>query len=217
MTLEHKVVTVGVAGGTASGKSTISNAILRQVGLNNMAHLLHDAYYKSWYDLAGEGQGRHDINFDHPDSLDTALLVQHIRQLQNWQPVDVPVYDFVREERSAETLRLMPRPVVLVEGILVLAEPSLRELFDMKIYVDAPADLRFIRRLMRDMEERGRSMQSVIEQYQRTVRPMHEAFVEPSKRFADVVVPQGGYNAVAISMIADRLRWVLHVRNIAPE
>lgn len=211
----HKVVTIGVAGGTASGKSTISNAILEQVGAENIAHILHDSYYISWYDLAEAGQGPHDINFDHPNSLETSLMIEHIRALQNWQAADIPVYDFVKQERSAETLRLQPRPVLLVEGILVLAERELRELFDMRIFVDTPADIRFIRRLKRDIAERGRTVESVIEQYERSVRPMHNAFVEPSKRHADVIVPQGGFNHVAVDMLADRVRWILHTRQLA--
>lgn len=209
----QKVVTIGVAGGTASGKSTISSAILEQVGESNMVHILHDSYYRSWYDLVEDGESSHDINFDHPDSLETDLMIEHIRQLQQLQGVDVPVYDFLIDERSKETIRVEPRPVILVEGILVLDDPKLRELFDIKIFVDAPADLRFIRRLRRDIADRGRVLDSVIEQYLKTVRPMHEAFVEPSKRYADIIVPQGGRNAVAISMIADRLRWILHVRD----
>lgn len=212
----HKVFTIGVAGGTASGKSTISNAILQQVGVENMAHILHDSYYKSWFDMAGLGQGPRDMNFDHPDSLDTALMISHIRRLQSWEPVEMPVYDYMRHQRADYTLRVEPRPVLLIEGILVLAEPTLVELMDMKIFVDTPADIRFIRRLKRDIHERGRSVDSVIEQYERTVRPMHEAFVEPSKRYADVIVPQGGFNQVAINMISDRLRWVLHLRNSEP-
>lgn len=212
--MSHKVVVIGVAGGTASGKTTISTAILDQVGHDNMVHLLHDAYYKSWGDLAQPGQSRHDINWDHPDSLDTDLMIEHIIRLKNWQPIDVPVYDFVEFERTRETVHILPKHVVLVEGILVLAERQLRNLFDMKIYVDADADLRFIRRLERDMAERGRSVESVIEQYLKTVRTMHNAFVEPSKRHADVIVPQGGRNPVAIAMIADRLRWILHMSRV---
>lgn len=206
------VVTIGVAGGTASGKSTISNAILAQVGAENMIHILHDFYYKSRSALTEEGKNPYEVNFDHPASLDTALLIEHLRALKAWQPIEMPQYDFVSETRAEIAIPTEPRPVILVEGILVLAEPELRELFDIKVFVDTDADLRFIRRLKRDMTERGRSLESVIEQYLHTVRPMHEAFVEPSKRYADVIVPTGGYNTVAIDMIADRLRWVLHTQ-----
>ncbi len=207
MTDTPHVVTIGVAGGTASGKSTISRAILDQVGSDMIAHLLHDSYYK---ELAAFGPDTRpeDINFDHPNSLDTPLLVEHLRLLQQGQPIEMPVYDFVTYERTA-VRHVEPRPVVLVEGILVLAEKELRDLFDIKIFVDTADDLRLIRRIQRDVNERGRSVESVIHQYLSTVRPMHLAFVQPSMRHADVIVPQGGHNAVAIDMIADRIRGIV--------
>lgn len=204
------VFTIGVAGGTASGKSTISRAILDSVGEENIAHLLHDSYYKPLAQLEAENDGPIErINFDHPDSLDTTLLIEHIQQLKSGKEVEVPIYDFVTFDRKPATQQMEPRPVILVEGILVLAERELRDLFDIKIFVDAPADIRFIRRLTRDIEERGRSMESVIDQYLTTVRPMHLAFVEPSMRHADIIVPQGGRNPVAVDMIADRVRGIL--------
>lgn len=204
--MEHHVVTIGVAGGSASGKSTISRAILDQAGQERIAYLLHDSYYK---DLVELGHDRSQINYDHPDSLETSLLVEHILQLKAGKPVEVPIYDFVEDRRLAETRTVQPQPVILVEGILVLAEPELRKLFDIKIFVDTPPDIRFIRRLSRDVAERGRSMESVIDQYLKTVRPMHNAFVEPSKRYADIIVPQGGYNTVAVDLIAQRVRSLL--------
>lgn len=204
--MEHHVVTIGVAGGSASGKSTISRAILDQAGQERIAYLLHDSYYK---DLIELGHDRSQINYDHPDSLETSLLVEHILQLKAGKPVEVPIYDFVEDRRLAETRTVQPQPVILVEGILVLAEPELRKLFDIKIFVDTPPDIRFIRRLSRDVAERGRSMESVIDQYLKTVRPMHNAFVEPSKRYADIIVPQGGYNTVAVDLIAQRVRSLL--------
>lgn len=204
--MEHHVVTIGVAGGSASGKSTISRAILDQAGQERIAYLLHDSYYK---DLVELGHDRNQINYDHPDSLETSLLVEHILQLKAGKPVEVPIYDFVEDRRLAETRTVQPQPVILVEGILVLAEPELRKLFDIKIFVDTPPDIRFIRRLSRDVAERGRSMESVIDQYLKTVRPMHNAFVEPSKRYADIIVPQGGYNTVAVDLIAQRVRSLL--------
>lgn len=204
--MEHHVVTIGVAGGSASGKSTISRAILDQAGQEHIAYLLHDSYYK---DLVELGHDRSQINYDHPDSLETSLLVEHILQLKAGKPVEVPIYDFVEDRRLAETRTVQPQPVILVEGILVLAEPELRKLFDIKIFVDTPPDIRFIRRLSRDVAERGRSMESVIDQYLKTVRPMHNAFVEPSKRYADIIVPQGGYNTVAVDLIAQRVRSLL--------
>ncbi|MCI0708895.1 MAG: uridine kinase [Chloroflexi bacterium] len=204
------ILTIGVAGGTASGKSTISRAILDSVGEENIAHLLHDAYYKPLAQLEAENDGPIErINFDHPDSLDTPLMIDHILQLKGGKAVKVPIYDFVSFDRKPDTQHMEPRPVIMVEGILVLAEPDLRELFDIKIFVDAPADIRFIRRLTRDIEERGRTLESVIDQYLTTVRPMHLAFVEPSMRYADIIVPQGGRNPVAVEMIADRVRGIL--------
>jgi uridine kinase len=211
---QKQVVTIGVAGGTASGKTTISQAILERVGRENITHLLHDSYYKPLAQILAENPhlAVEDINFDHPDSLDTNLLIEHLRQLKAWQSVEVPIYDFVIGDRKAEAQLVEPRSVLLVEGILVLADDSLGELFDIKIFVDTPDDIRFIRRLKRDIEERGRSVESVIEQYLHTVRPMHLAFVEPSKRHADVIIPQGGYNPVATEMIADRVRGILGLR-----
>lgn len=200
-------ITIGVAGGTGSGKTTVSNQILDRVGSKHIAYLPHDAYYKDLKGLSKEERAR--INFDHPDSLETSLLVEHVKQLQNNDPVAIPVYDFTKHERSEETVSVGPQPIILVEGILIFAEPDLRKLFDIKIFVDTDADIRFIRRLRRDIVERGRTADSVIEQYLGTVRPMHLEFVEPSKRYADVIVPEGGFNWVAIDMIADRIRSML--------
>jgi uridine kinase len=202
-------VTIAVAGGTGSGKTTISNAILERVGSHHIAYVPHDAYYKDLSDIPL--LDRHTINFDHPDSLDTALMREHILQLQNWQPAEIPVYDFTQHQRTTQTLHLSPQPIILVEGILVLAEPSLLPLFDVKIFVDTDPDIRFIRRLKRDIEERGRTAESVINQYLTTVRPMHLEFVEPSKRYADVIIPEGGFNTVAIDMVSDRIRSLLQI------
>ncbi|MGQ9889693.1 MAG: uridine kinase [Aggregatilineales bacterium] len=207
MTSKPTPVTIAVAGGTGSGKTTISNALFKRVGIHNIAYLPHDTYYKDLDEIPLEqGSLR---NFDHPDALDTPLLIDHIKQLQRWQPVNIPVYDFTNHRRTQSTQRVDPQPIVLVEGILILAEPALRDLFDVKIYVDTDADVRFIRRLKRDIAERGRTVQSVIEQYLATVRPMHLKFVEPSKRYADVIIPEGGFNTVAIDMVADRIRNML--------
>jgi len=207
-TFLYKPVIIGIAGGTASGKSTIASAIVQNVGAQNITHLLHDSYYKDTEPLPRvEETGA--INFDHPDVLDTALMVEHIQQLIQGQPIQVPIYDFVAYRRTHETEYTEPHPVIIVEGILVLQSQQLRDLFDIKIFVDTPADVRFIRRLKRDIAERGRTVESVIEQYLTTVRPMHEAFVEPSKMYADVIIPQGGFNTVAIDMIADRVRGIL--------
>jgi len=176
-------VVIGLAGGTGSGKTTIANVILDRVGAESIAFLPHDAYYKDLIHLP-KAQ-RELINFDHPHSLESELLVQHLRRLREW--------------------KVAPQPIVLVEGILIFAEPILRDTFDVKIFVDTPPDIRFIRRLERDIEERGRSLESVIQQYQTTVRPMHLEFVEPSKRYADVIIPEGGLNTVAMDMIVARI------------
>ncbi|MCC6805398.1 MAG: uridine kinase [Anaerolineae bacterium] len=203
----HRPVTIAVAGGTGSGKTTVSNAILERVGSHHIAYIPHDAYYKDRSDLTLEE--RRAINFDHPDSLDTALMREHIIALQNWQPVEIPVYDFTVHQRTTQTQHVEPQPIILVEGILVLAEASLRPLFDVKIFVDTDADLRVIRRLRRDIAERGRTADSVISQYLNSVRPMHLEFVEPSKRYADVIIPEGGFNMVAIDMVSDRISSLL--------
>jgi len=203
----NRPVTIGVAGGTGSGKTTVSNQIIDRVGQKNIAYMPHDAYYKDLSKLSDDERDR--INFDHPDSLDTELMIDHIKRLQLGESVNIPIYDFTTDRRTMETLPVGPQPIVLVEGILIFTERELRDLLDIKIFVDADADIRFIRRLERDVKERGRSVDSVIEQYLRTVRPMHLKFVEPSKRYADVIIPQGGFNLVAIDMVADRIRSML--------
>jgi len=196
-------VVIGLAGGTGSGKTTIANVILDRVGAESIAFLPHDAYYKDLIHLP-KAQ-RELINFDHPHSLESELLVQHLRRLREWKGIEIPVYDFTTHSRTDRTKSIAPQPIVLVEGILIFAEPILRDTFDVKIFVDTPPDIRFIRRLERDIEERGRSLESVIQQYQTTVRPMHLEFVEPSKRYADVIIPEGGLNTVAMDMIVARI------------
>lgn len=199
-----KPVTIGVAGGTGSGKTTVAQAILERVGRGQIAHLEQDAYYRDLGHLPVEERRR--VNFDHPDLLETELLVEHIHELQAGRPVMVPEYDFTTDTRRLTRHLIEPRPVILVEGILILAEKSVRDLLDIKVFVDTDADLRFIRRLLRDTTERGRSLGSVVEQYLKTVRPMHLEFVEPSKRYADVIIPEGGYNQVALDMVTARVR-----------
>jgi uridine kinase len=196
-------VVVGVAGGTASGKTTISEAILDRVGRACVAHIQHDSYYKDLGHLPLEE--RRKVNFDHPDALETELMVAHLDALCRGESIQVPIYDFSTYVRLPETQRVDPLPVVLVEGILVFTEPELRRRLDIKVYVDTDADLRFIRRLRRDLAERQRTVDSVIEQYLSTVRPMHLEFVEPSKRYADVIIPSGGYNPIAIDLVATRV------------
>ena len=198
-----KVVTVGVAGGTGSGKTTLVEALMERIGVERIALLPHDVYYRDLGHLPLEERAQ--VNFDHPASLETELLVSHLRQLQAGKPIAMPQYDFVTHTRRRQRVMVQPRPVILVEGILILVDHALRELFDIKLYVDTDADVRFIRRLQRDIEERGRMVQSVIEQYLATVRPMHLEFVEPSKRYADFIIPEGGLNVVALDMIVARI------------
>ena len=202
-----KPVIIGVAGGTGSGKTTVAMRILERVGAEHIAYIPHDAYYVDLSHLSADERAK--VNFDHPDSLETDLLVEHIKQLKEGRPIEIPVYDFTIHTRTSETERVEPAPVVLVEGILLFAEPELRDLLDVRLYVDTDADVRFIRRLQRDISERGRTADAVCEQYLTTVRPMHLEFVEPSKRYADVIIPEGGFNEVAIEMVAARLRGLL--------
>lgn len=207
MVKQSPPVVIGIAGGTGSGKTTIANVILERVSADNIAFLPHDAYYKN---LGNLPEAHRDLkNFDHPDALETNLLVEHLEALRKWLPVEIPIYDFTTHSRTTETMRIEPKPVILVDGILIFAEPALKDLFDVKIFVDTPADVRFIRRLQRDIADRGRTVESVIEQYQTTVRPMHEEFVEPSKRHADVIIPEGGWNTVAMDMVVTRIEALL--------
>lgn len=198
-----KPVIIGIAGGTGSGKTTVARSIYGSIPPDRIGWISHDAYYRNFDGLSPEEL--HHINFDHPDSLETELLVRHLDVLAKGSSVEVPKYDFTTYARTAETERVEPRSVVIVEGILVLAEPELRKRVDIKLFVDTPADIRFVRRLMRDIHERGRTVESVIEQYVTTVRPMHEEFVEPSKRHADLIIPEGGENRVALDAIIARV------------
>ncbi|MDT7884223.1 MAG: uridine kinase [Thermoflexus sp.] len=205
--MRKRPVVIGIAGGTGSGKTTVAEAIVRRIGPERIALIQQDSYYKDQSHLPMEERVR--INYDHPDSIDTALLIRHLQELIAGRPVEVPIYDFTTYTRTPHTRRVEPRPVILVEGILVFVEKALRDLFDIKIYVDADPDIRFIRRLQRDLAERGRTLESVIQQYLSTVRPMHLEFVEPSKRYADIIIPEGGFNTVALDMIIARIRAML--------
>ncbi len=200
-------IVIGIAGGTGSGKTTVVAKILEQVGRHRIACLPHDAYYRDLGHLSLEE--RKKTNFDHPDSLETDLLIEHIHQLKAWRPVRVPVYDFANHTRTAQTILVEPQRIILVDGILIFYEAALRKEFDVKIFVDTDADIRFIRRLQRDINERGRTTESVINQYLNTVRPMHLEFVEPTKRYADVIIPEGGLNAVAMDMVVARIEALL--------
>jgi len=200
-------VVIGIAGGTGSGKTTVARAVYDRVGSDRIEWIAHDSYYRSFDGLSPEE--RRKINFDHPDSLETELLVRHLDVLSKGSSVEVPLYDFATDSRKVETIRVQPHKVLIVEGILILAEPELRKRIDIKLFVDTPADIRFVRRLERDVVERGRSVESVIKQYLNTVRPMHEEFVEPSKRYADLIIPEGGENQVALDAILSRVEHLL--------
>jgi len=199
-----KPVVLGIAGGTGSGKTTVARAIVERIGAERVAYFEHDSYYR---DLSGfDVEARRQVNFDHPDAFETELLVEHIRILLAGQGVEQPVYSYQESVRLAETQPVVPRPLVVVEGILVLENQALRNLMDVKIFVDTDDDIRLLRRVRRDTSERGRSLDSVLGQYEATVRPMHLAFVHPSRRHADVIIPRGGRNHVAIDMVSDALR-----------
>ncbi len=202
-----EVVTLGVAGGSGSGKTTVARSILDAVGRDRIAYIAHDSYYRDveWESVEEPAA----YNFDHPDAVETDLLVEHLEALKSGNAVEVPIYDFVTHRRTDETRRVEPRPVVLVEGILLFVSPRLRQQLDFKVFVDTESDLRLIRRIRRDLSERGRSLESVLDQYLRTVRPMQLEFAEPSMRWADVIVPEGGENRVAVDMVIARVRELL--------
>ncbi len=196
---------VGIAGGSGSGKTTVASAIVASLGHDGCAYLQHDSYYRDLGHLPLEA--RHKVNFDHPDSLETELLVDHLAGLRAGEAIDVPVYDFATHTRTAGALAVAPCPVIVLDGILILAEPDVRELLDLSVYVDTDADVRLIRRLERDIEERGRTFTSVLAQYAATVRPMHLEFVEPSKRHADLIV--GGSHDHAVAAVLSAVRAML--------
>ena len=202
-----KTLCIGVAGGTGSGKTTVANEIVRRVGRDRIVIVNQDRYYHDLAHLDGHQRSHH--NFDHPDAIEEELLEKHISLLKAGEAAPLPVYDFARHVRVAATEWADPQPVILVEGILILAIPPIRELLDVKIFVDTDADLRFIRRLRRDMAERGRTVDSVVDQYLATVRPMHLEFVESSKRWADVIIPEGGFNTVALDLVISRILQML--------
>lgn len=197
-------VVIGVAGGSGSGKTTVVRRIVESLGNDQVTVLEHDRYYRDRGDLRLEERAA--LNYDHPDSLETDLMVRHLHALRGGSAVEVPVYDFARYARTAATETVAPRRAIIVEGILIFTDADLRSLLDVKVFVDADDDIRFIRRLRRDVAERGRTMESVVDQYLGTVKPMHLDFVEPSKRYADIIVPQGGHNTVAIDMLLTLIR-----------
>ncbi|HKE55612.1 MAG TPA: uridine kinase [Pyrinomonadaceae bacterium] len=195
---------IGICGGTGSGKTTVANRILESVSANEVVFIQQDSYYRNVKDLPLDY--RNVANFDHPDALDNDLLVNHVRKLKAGEAIELPLYDFKTNSRLHETRLVEPKPIVIVEGILIFSEPRLLEQMDIKVFVDTPDDIRFIRRLRRDITERARTLESVIEQYLATVRPMHMQFVEPSKRYADVIIPEGGHNLVSIDLLSGKIR-----------
>ncbi len=199
---------IGIAGASGSGKTTLASSILDAIGRDKIAFLPHDAYYRDQAELSYAE--RLKINYDHPDSLETDLLIKHIIALKAGKPVKRPVYDYIQHTRSAEVVTIEPCQIIMVEGILIFWEAKLRKIFDMKVFVETDSDICFIRRLTRDIEERGRTVESVVNQYLTTVRPSYIDFVEPSKRFADVIIPEGGKNTVALDMVIARLQGLLN-------
>jgi uridine kinase len=202
--LGSRPLIIGICGGTGSGKTTITRRIIEALTETSIIVLQQDNYYRDYPELSFEERVK--VNFDHPDSMDTPLLAEDVRRLRAGQAIERPTYDFANFQRLKGTVRIEPRPAIIVEGILIFESKPLRELMDIKIFVDTDADLRFIRRLVRDLRERGRTMEMVVEQYINTVRPMHMEFVEPSKRYADVIIPEGGYNDVGIDLVIQKIR-----------
>lgn len=199
-----KVTVIGVAGGTGSGKSTLVKRLQEAFSCEDVATLCHDYYYKAHPELSYEERTK--LNYDHPDAFDTDMLVEHIRALKNGEVIERPVYSFVEHNRTDERVVVKPSKVIIIDGILIFENKELRDQMDIKVFVDTDADLRLARRILRDVRERGRSMESVINQYTTTVKPMHEQFVEPSKKYADVIIPEGGFNSVAVQMLIQNIR-----------
>lgn len=205
---ERKICVLGVAGGSASGKTTIIKKVREYFG-NDIAVISHDSYYKAHDDMPYEE--RCHLNYDHPDAFESGRMAEDVRRLIKGHAIEMPVYDYCEHNRSQETVRIDPKQVILMEGILILENRELRDLMDIKIYVDADADERLMRRIKRDMMERGRSIESILEQYSSTVKPMHEEFVEPSKKYADIIIPRGGENAPGVDMLTTYLTKMLHI------
>ena len=201
--MNDSILVIGIAGGTGSGKTTLMNKLMERFG-DVITVLSHDNYYKRHDELTYEERCK--INYDEPAAFDTSLMIYHLSELRQGRTIDCPVYDFTVHNRSNDVLRVVPKQVIIVEGILIFADEQLRQLMDIRIFVDTDADVRLCRRIKRDVNKRGRTLESVLEQYQATVKPMHEKYVEPSKRFANIVVPEGGKNVVALDMIMDRIQ-----------
>lgn len=207
---ENKPVIIGVTGGSGSGKTTVSRAIFEQLHGHSLLMLQEDSYYNDQSDMPFEERVK--TNYDHPNAFDTELLVKQLKDLLDWKTIEKPIYDYTEHTRSSEVEKVEPKEVIILEGILVLNDPALRDLMDIKIFVDTDDDIRIIRRIQRDIEERGRSLQSVIDQYKSTVKPMYHQFIEPTKRYADIIVPEGGENQVAIDLLVTKVRDILRKR-----
>lgn len=203
----HRPVVIGVTGGSGSGKTTVSNAVYNQLSGQSLLILQQDSYYNDQSEMSMAE--RHAVNYDHPLAFDTELMIKQIKTLLDYQPIEKPVYDYEQYTRSAKTIHQEPRDVIIVEGVLILDDQRLRDLMDIKVFVDTDDDIRIIRRIQRDMKERGRSLDSVINQYLATVKPMYHQFVEPTKRYADLIVPEGGENEVAIDLLTTKVRSIL--------
>ena len=204
--MSENVCIVGIAGGTASGKTTIVRKIKEKFG-DDIAVINHDSYYKAHDDLSYEDRSR--LNYDHPESFDTDLMIADVKKLRNNEPIDMPVYDYTIHNRSDATVHVVPKKVIILEGILILESKELRDLMDIKVFVDTDADERLMRRIRRDMQERARSIESILTQYRETVKPMHEQFVEPSKKYADIIIPRGGENTTGISILQEHLNLMM--------
>ncbi|TFZ40684.1 uridine kinase [Soehngenia longivitae] len=200
-------IIIGIAGGTGSGKSTVTNEIYKSITDKNVAVIEQDSYYKDQSDLSFEERVK--TNYDHPFAFDNQLLINHLRKLMNWEPIEKPIYDFENHNRKKETILVEPKDIIILEGILILYDEELRNMMDIKIFVDTDADVRVIRRINRDINYRGRTLESVINQYMNTVRPAHLQFVEPTKRYADIIIPEGGYNRVAIDIIVTKVNDII--------
>lgn len=199
-------IIIGIAGGTGSGKSTLADNIKKEFA-HNITMISHDYYYKAHPELPFEKRTK--LNYDHPDSIETSLLIEHLKDLKKGNSIERPEYSFINHQREDKTVKVEPKKVIIVDGILIFENKELRDLMDIKIFVDTDADIRFIRRLLRDVQERGRTLDSVVTQYCTTVKPMHEQFVEPSKKYADIIIPEGGYNTVALNMIIEKIRSII--------
>lgn len=203
-------IIIGIAGGTGSGKSTVAQEIYRSLPAGSISMIEQDSYYKDQSDLTYEE--RINTNYDHPDAFDTKLLVKHLRMLLNGEAIEKPMYDFEVHNRKIETVRIEPKEIIILEGIMILVEAEIRKMMDIKLFVDTDADVRIIRRIKRDIKERGRTIDSVIEQYTNVVRPMHLEFVEPTKRYADIIIPEGGYNKVAVDIMIAKVKEIVTIK-----